>query len=259
MFEEAFADFSAVYFGGGEDGLEVHGLPDGAGFDILGLEREPDLFAGNSRNLGVDGQAGEPAGRLTPRGFGLHGHAWKRFEGLGVGLEVAAATRDFAREARELAESDTGGDIAEAIVIADGGMLVMRRGVPGLGREKFSLFGEFRIIGDQHAPSPGGDDFIAVEGMDADKAKGTRRGFSIGRAQGLGGVFDEFDAMLIATGFDGGDVRRLAVEVHKDKRLGRLTGLGFLFDDGAREGGIHVPTLFFRVDEDGLGAEIGDG
>jgi hypothetical protein len=34
-----------VHFGGGEDGLEVHGLPDGTGFDVLGFERETDLLA----------------------------------------------------------------------------------------------------------------------------------------------------------------------------------------------------------------------
>ena len=57
MLEEAFADFAAVYFGAGEDGLEVHGLPDGAGLDVLGFQREPDLLAGNAGDLGIDGEA----------------------------------------------------------------------------------------------------------------------------------------------------------------------------------------------------------
>ena len=62
MLEEAFADFAAVHFGGSENGLEVHGLPDRTGLDILGFEREADLLARDTSNRGIDGQAGEPAG-----------------------------------------------------------------------------------------------------------------------------------------------------------------------------------------------------
>ena len=47
--------------------------------------------------------------------------------------------------------------------------------------------------------------------------------------------------------------------MHEDEGLGRFAGLGFLLDDGTRERGIHVPAELFRIDEDGLGAEIGDG
>ena len=41
LVEEAFADFAAVHFGAGEDGLKMHGLPDGAGFDVLGVDVSP--------------------------------------------------------------------------------------------------------------------------------------------------------------------------------------------------------------------------
>ena len=168
MLEEAFADFAAVHFGASEDGLKMHGLPDGAGLDILGFERETDLLAGETRDLGIDGEASEPASRLTPGGFRLHSYSGQRFERIGIRLEMPAATRDFAGQASKLTESDTGGDIAEAIVIADGGMLIMRSGIPGLGRQEASLLGEFGIIGDKHATTASGDDFIAVEGMDAE-------------------------------------------------------------------------------------------
>ena len=70
----------------------MHGLPDGAGFDVLGLEREPDLLAGDACNLWINGETGEPMGRLTPRGFRLHGHAGQGFEGFGVGLVVRSTT-----------------------------------------------------------------------------------------------------------------------------------------------------------------------
>ena len=45
----------------------------------------------------------------------------------------------------------------------------------------------------------------------------------------------------------------------KDESLGLLASLGLLLNDRAGERGIHVPALFFRIDEDGLGSEIGDG
>ena len=65
--------------------------------------------------------------------------------------------------------------------------------------------------------------------------------------------------MLVAARLDGGDIRRLAIEMNEDERLGSLAGLGFLFDDGTGERRIHVPALVFRIDEDGLGAEVSDG
>jgi hypothetical protein len=58
LLKKAVADFAAVHLGGGEDGLEVHGFPDGAGLDVLGLEREADLLTGDAGDGGVDGQAG---------------------------------------------------------------------------------------------------------------------------------------------------------------------------------------------------------
>ena len=167
MVEEASADFAAMHLGGSEDGLEVHGLPDWAGFDILSFERETDLLARDAGEDRINRQAGEPARGLTSGGFGLHGHAGETLEGFGVGSEVPTTARDLARETGELTEADTGGDIAEAVVITDGGMFVMRSGIPGLGREKFSLLGKMGVIGDEHAAAAGGDDLVTVKGMDA--------------------------------------------------------------------------------------------
>jgi len=65
--------------------------------------------------------------------------------------------------------------------------------------------------------------------------------------------------VLITAGLDGRDVGGLAVEVHEDEGLRRLAGLGLLLDDRAGERGIHVPAALLGIDEDGLGAEIGDG
>ena len=100
---------------------------------------------------------------------------------------------------------------------------------------------------------------IAVERMDAGQAERAGRGFAVGRTEGFSGVFYEFHAMLITTGLDGSDVCRLTVEVDKDESLWLLASLGLLLNDRAGERGIHVPALFFRIDEDGLGTKIGDG
>jgi len=58
LLEETFADLTAVHLGSSEDGLEMHGLPDRSGFDVLGFEREADLLTGDAGDGGVDGQAG---------------------------------------------------------------------------------------------------------------------------------------------------------------------------------------------------------
>jgi hypothetical protein len=57
LLEEAVADFAAMHLGGGEDGLEVHGLPNGTGFNVLSLERETDLLARDAGKRRIDGQA----------------------------------------------------------------------------------------------------------------------------------------------------------------------------------------------------------
>lgn len=53
----------------GEDGLEVHGLPDGPGLDVGVLEGQAQVLAGRAEGLGVDLDAGEPesSGSRGPR------------------------------------------------------------------------------------------------------------------------------------------------------------------------------------------------
>ena len=62
LIKETLADLAAVHFGAGKDGLEMHGLPHGAGFDVLRFKCQTDLLTGDARDLRVDGQASEPAG-----------------------------------------------------------------------------------------------------------------------------------------------------------------------------------------------------
>lgn len=66
-----------MHLGGGEDRLQVHRLSYGAGFDVFLLKCDTDLLSGDVRDFWVDVETGEPMGRLTPRSFGLHGHAGK--------------------------------------------------------------------------------------------------------------------------------------------------------------------------------------
>lgn len=56
---------------------------------------------------------------------------------------------DFSREARKLTQADAGGDIAQTIVIADGGMLIVGREIKRLGGEQGGLLREGGVIRDQ--------------------------------------------------------------------------------------------------------------
>ena len=99
VFEEVLADLASVHFGASKHGLEMHGLPHGAGFDVLGFKGETHLLAGDASDLRIDSQARKPTGRLTPRSLGLHDDAREILECFGIGFEVSATARDFAGEA----------------------------------------------------------------------------------------------------------------------------------------------------------------
>ena len=257
--EESIADTAAMVFDALEDRLEMQGLPDRAAFDVLRFQRLAQLLGRDLGPRGIQGEAGEPVGGTTPRRFGLELDRREIREGLGVGREVSAARGHLGVQRLQLAQSDGGEDVAEAVVIAEDGVLVMGRGITRLGREVAGLLGKILIIGDKHAAPGGGDDLVAVEGVDAGPAERARSPVAIGGAQGLGGVLDEGDAMTVTAGADRGDVRGLTVKVDKDDGLELLAGPDFLFDDLAGQGGVHVPALLLGIDEDRGGADVGDG
>ena len=135
--------------------------------------------------------------------------------------EVSATTGDLGGKSGQLTEADGGADVAEAIIVSEDGVLVVRRRVARLAGEEARLSGELGIFGDEHAAAGGGDDLVAVEGVDACEAEGPGTTVAIGGAQGLGRVLNQLHAVLGAASEDRGDVRRLSVEMHEDEGLGR--------------------------------------
>ena len=59
-----------------EDRLEVQGLPDGPGFDVVLLEGEAHLLSGSTEGLGINDEASEPAGASSVWGFGHELNTW---------------------------------------------------------------------------------------------------------------------------------------------------------------------------------------
>src|SRR5690606_30592826 len=57
-----------------------------------------------------------------------------------------------------------GEQVAHPVVVADGRMLVVRRWIPRLCRQETSALHPLGPIGEQHPPTAGGDDLVAVEG-----------------------------------------------------------------------------------------------
>ena len=57
LLEEALADRAAMHLGACEDGLEMHGLPDGTRFNVLRFERQSHLLAGNAGDGRINGEA----------------------------------------------------------------------------------------------------------------------------------------------------------------------------------------------------------
>ncbi len=112
--------------------------------------------------------------------------------------------------------------------------------VMGLSSPVAGLLGEFTgvldqvaIVRGQHAAARGGDDLVAVEGIDG--GPGAVAGVAAiveARAHGLGGVADQRRIIGVADGADAGKIAGVAVEVGRDHRRDGTTltaaGLQFL-------------------------------
>lgn len=66
-----------------------------------------------------------------------------------------------------LSSSDACADVAHAVVVADGGVLVVRVGVTGLGGVPEDFIGLFFASTDEGASAGGGNHLVTVEGEDA--------------------------------------------------------------------------------------------
>ena len=71
----------------------------------------------------------------------------------------------------ELAPPDRGEQVAQAVVVADRGVLVVRGGVAGLGGEDSGRGRSGLVVRDEHAAAARGDDLVAVEGEGGESPK----------------------------------------------------------------------------------------
>ena len=154
-----------------------------------------------------------------------------------------------------LTSSDAGADIAHSVVVTD--LLVQIVG-EGLARLSCKLEGVARIgffLAEEHTAARGRDYLVSVEGKNAEFAEGTAGAALIKTAESLGGVLDEGDIMLAADCGDLVELGGIAVEMDDNDRFRHAVEI----DRTAQSLGIHIPGLALRVDEDGLGADVGDG
>src|SRR5690606_35833983 len=86
-------------------------------------------------------------------------------------------------EDAELSTANTRADIAEAVVIADMGVFVVRRTVAGLGSKETRVLHPAFVPRNEGSSAGGGDDLVAVEREDTDVTKGTQRLIIVPRSE----------------------------------------------------------------------------
>ncbi len=136
----------------------MHRLPKRAGFDIVFFEGQADVLAGEAFVLfGVYQDGGEPA--VAKGAFGLGREldvvavVLPGGEVVLVALEIGAALGDALVQYAHLTAADAGQDVAEAVVVADLGMLIVWGGVAGLGGQEAGFLDE-GFVRETKAPPP---------------------------------------------------------------------------------------------------------
>src|SRR5690606_40182949 len=102
----------------------------------------------------------------TAGGLGREAQAGQVPKPLAVEGVVLAPRLDPLVEYPQLPAPDRREQVAQAVVVADHRVLVVRRRVPRLRRQKASPVDPFLAVGDQRPAPAGGDDLVAVEGED---------------------------------------------------------------------------------------------
>ena len=226
-----------------------------------GFGRNQWLRAGILRIGRIQEDGREPAVGTAAGGLGRqrHGEARQAGQVLVVpGKYFAAALHPLVQQAH-LAAADARQYVAQPVVVAHFGMLIMGRIVFGLGGEKASFLGQRRVVGNQGPAAAGGQYLVAIEGKHADGTKTAQRLLVEGGPQGFGRVFENGQPILRRDGHDFRELGRHAVEVDQQQGLG-LFAFGKAVHNGfAQALGAQVPGVGLAVDEDGGGAQVQDG
>src|SRR5581483_12432517 len=93
--------------------------------------------------------------------------------------------------------------VGEAIVVADLVVKIFGAGQARLRGEVLGAARELRVVGGEHAAAAGGDGLVAIEREAADAPDGADvppvvRAAGVARAERLGGVLDQRDAVALA-------------------------------------------------------------
>jgi hypothetical protein len=91
-----------------EYGLEMHGLPDGTGFDVFFFKGEADGFAVRAKGVRGDQDDGQPAVGGSVGGFGHEVDAGDIFKGLEI-VMLAACRFSIVQDGSAPRRSETGG------------------------------------------------------------------------------------------------------------------------------------------------------
>ena len=141
--------------------------------------------------------------------------------------------------------------------------------VLGLGGQVAGPISQGLVVGDDHAPAAGGDDLVAVEAEAGQAAFSPHQPALVPGPQGLGGVLDEGQAVLLGRLTDGVQVDRVAQEVDRqdgpDPPAGGLVVDAPVFypavlvekvNDPLR---VHLQMVWLYVEEDRPGVQVADG
>ena len=159
-----------------------------------------------------------------------------------------------------LAAPDTGTDVRETVVVADGLVLVVRICLAGLGGQPhYASAGG--VVGDcQGTPARGGDHLVAVERHDTETSECAEYPAVETRAEPLRGVLDDRYAIAVGNLHYAVYAVGHAVERHHHDCLGLAAGDGnAVAYGGVKQVGVYVPGLTLRVDKHRCGATVGHG
>ena len=178
-------------------------------------------------NLRVDRGSAEPEIGIIPliRRLSVHrypGHVGQQL--LIECLHVLVVSKVIPQH-RHLSATDAGADIREAVVVSDGGMVVVRIGITRLGGIPHDLRRVRLRATDQRSSARGGDHLISIEREDTKPSEGAQHLTIIAGAHPLSSILHHGDAVLIRYRHDLIDPVGHTIERHGNDRLGVPSGL----------------------------------
>lgn len=263
---EGFDIFVGLAIGGGTVGY----MDDTGGSSYCCLD---DFFVGVLltfySHVRIKGDGAEPVVGVIYRLVGQRGK--------GCGLFVDMDTRNVGKEFfveglyvfvvgdvvvndGHLTSADAGADVGHAVVVAYLLVLVVGVRLTILGGVHHYFIPFFIGICDEGAAPRGGDHFVTVEREYSIFAEGAKDLAVVARTEAFGGIFYDGDAVFVGNGHYLVAVVGHTVEGDGDDGFWIFAGLGLAVEDGfLKEFGVHIPGMGLGVDENGGGAEIGDG